>query len=446
MNTALSYVDLLPWAAGGLAVLLVVALLLSRRARRSASTPSGASAAATPFSPTPALASTSSRVGRGVEVGLTVVAAGIATAVSVNGMWRVFGDVLGLDGLGRALTAGFLEIALIVSALRARRCLREHGTVGVDGAAVWVIAVVSALVSAADADGLAKVVRLAAPLLAAWLWERGLAADRRAARTRQRAVIAWRWSRERLAVRVGLADPSERTTPEVDRVRRLARLTRARLRVAVLETPGTPWLLTVLTARGVRLAWATWRLQRQALAAVEYLHLGVDPAVPVTIRSTVAAVIGLRAATTPDALTATSPWTALAVEAPDQGALPVPAVVDVATETPAVPDTSPDMSPDMSPDAMSGPVMVSGADMAGDVFSPTDVTRRSWPVERRRSGGVGRSRSSGADTATVAARLLAAHPDWTTRDLAARLGVSDRTARRHLAAYRARTDRNDPAA
>ena len=245
-----------PWAAGGLAVLLVVALLLVRRARRSPSTPSAASAGPTPSTPNPA--STSSRVGRGVEVGLTVVAAGIATAVSVNGMWRVFGDVLGLDGLGRALTAGFLEIALIVSALRARRCLREHGTVGVDGAAVWVIAVVSALVSAADADGLAKVVRLAAPLLAAWLWERGLAADRRAARTRKRAVIAWRWSRERLAVRVGLADPSERTTPEVDRARRLARLTRARLRVAVLEDPGD----AVAPGRADRASASGWRGRR----------------------------------------------------------------------------------------------------------------------------------------------------------------------------------------
>ena len=247
---------------------------------------------------------------RWVELVLTVTAAGIATAVSLNGMWRVFGDVLHLDGPGRVATAGFLELALVVSASAGPpQSLREHGSVGVDGAAVWVIAIVSAVVSAADAAGLAKAVRLAAPVLAAWLWERGLAADRRAVRARRPVVIAWRWTRERLAVRLGLADPIERATTDVDRARRLAALTRARLRLAVLETVRLPWPLAVVTVRPVRAAVATWRLQRHALAAVEHLHLGTDPGVPVTIRATVAAVVGLRAATAPAALTAASPWT-----------------------------------------------------------------------------------------------------------------------------------------
>jgi hypothetical protein len=51
-----------------------------------------------------------------------------------------------------------------------------------------------------------------------------------------------------------------------------------------------------------------WRLQRQALAAVEHLALGSDPNIPATIRTTVAAVVGLRTATAPAALTAASPW------------------------------------------------------------------------------------------------------------------------------------------
>ena len=244
-----------------------------------------------------------------MELALTVTAAGIATAVSLNGMWRVFGDVLHLDGPSRIATAGFLELALVVSAIRARRSLREHGSVGVDGAAVWVIAIVSAIVSAADAAGLAKAVRLAAPVLAAWLWERGLAADRRAVRARRPVVIAWRWTRERLAVRLGLADPTERATTDIDRARRLAVLTRARLRLAVLEASSLPPLLTVFTLHPLRHALAAWRLQRHALAAVEHLHLGTDPGVPATIRTTVAAVVGLRAATAPTALTPTSPWT-----------------------------------------------------------------------------------------------------------------------------------------
>jgi hypothetical protein len=245
-----------------------------------------------------------------VENVLTLAAAGIATGVAVNGMWRVFGDALGFTGPGRVALAGFLEIALMVSALRARRSLREHGTVGVDGAAVWAMAGLSAVLAASDAQGLARAVRFAAPLVAAWLWERGMAADRRAHHGPGQ-VIAWRLTRQRIAVWAGLADPAERDTTDVDRRRRLARLTRARLRLAVLETSRLPKWLDVATARPLRKAWAAWRLQRQALAAVEYLALGSDPAVTATITMTVAAVVGLPAATTPAALAHRSPWTAI---------------------------------------------------------------------------------------------------------------------------------------
>ncbi|MDQ1248937.1 MAG: hypothetical protein QG597_3311 [Actinomycetota bacterium] len=252
-----------------------------------------------------------------LELALTIAAAGIATALSVSGMWKVFGDVLGFSVPGRVALAGFLEIAMVVSAIRARRNLRLRGTVGHDGIAVWVLALLSAVIAASDAHGAGRAIRFAAPLVAAWLWHGGLATVRQQTQTRQRAKIAWRWTRERLAVRLGLAEPVHRATSDVDRARRLARLTRARLRLAVLEASTLPWLLTVLTAQPVRTAWAVWRLQRQALAAVEHLHLGTDPAIPVAIRGTVAAVTGLRAATAPTVLTAVSPWAQVrALEAP----------------------------------------------------------------------------------------------------------------------------------
>jgi hypothetical protein len=359
----------------------------------------------------PARSARPARWGRAVETALTVAVAGIATAVAVNGMWRVFGDTLHLNGWGRVLTAGFLELALLVSALRARRSLHEHGSVGVDGAAVWVIAVVSAVVSAADADGLAKAVRLAAPIVAAWLWERGLAADRRAVRQRRPVVIAWRWTRERLAVRLGLADPTERATSEVDRARRLAALTRARLRLAVLEASTLPWPLALATARPVRVAWATWRLQRQVLAAVEHLHLGTDPTVPQAIRATVAAVVGLRAATAPAALAGDSPWTAPAVESPR---LPTSA----AGQMPEGRDRSPATTGDTRPAT------------TGD--TRPDTARPTRPVTR------GRPRPAGTSTAATVTRLAARHPDWSTQDIADRLGVSARTVRRHLANHRNR--------
>ncbi|NLT53714.1 MAG: hypothetical protein GXX79_03925, partial [Actinomycetales bacterium] len=281
-------------AALALVLIAVAGYVLGRRTRRADhltdSTPNG--------TPEP---------GRRVETLLTLAAAGIATAVAVSGMWRVFGDVLGFTGPGRIALAGFLEIALMVSAIRARRALRDHGSVGVDGAAVWAMAVLSAILAAADATGLAKAVRFAAPLVAAWLWERGLAAERRAAKG-PRTSIAWRWTRHRLAIRLGLADPSARGVDDIDRTRRLSRLTRARIRLAVLETSRLPRPLAILTGQPLRIAFAAWRLQRHALAAVEHLHLGLDPATTSAIRTTVAAVIGLREATTPHALASTSPW------------------------------------------------------------------------------------------------------------------------------------------
>jgi hypothetical protein len=236
-------------------------------------------------------------------------------------MWRVFGDALGFTGPGRFALAGFLEIALMVSAIRARRSLRETGSVGVDGAAVWGMAALSAVLAASDAEGLARAVRFAAPLVAAWLWERGMAADRRAARVRRtRDPVAWRLTVARVAVWLRLADPVHREVTAVDQHRRLAKLTRARLRLAVLESSTLPAWLQRVTLLPVRLAWATWRLQRHALSAVEHLHLGTDPTVTAKITTTVAAVVGLREATTPERLSLSDPWqpepTVKAIEPP----------------------------------------------------------------------------------------------------------------------------------
>jgi HTH domain len=77
---------------------------------------------------------------------------------------------------------------------------------------------------------------------------------------------------------------------------------------------------------------------------------------------------------------------------------------------------------------------------------PRRTVPRSRPVVADRAPDRGPGGSSGAGTAAEVARLMAAHPDWTTRDIAAHLRVSERTARRHVAAHRARTSRRDSAA
>src|SRR5688500_5813216 len=151
---------------------------------------------------------------RPIEDILTIVAASIATGVSAQGMWRFSGDVLGFDGPLRLLLFAFIEVAVITSAVRARRNMRENFSAGIDGVAVWALTCLTAVLSSMDARSVAEAVfRLAAPLVAAWLWERGMAIERH--RISGRSRIHWRLTPERMLVRIGLAEVSDRTASEV---------------------------------------------------------------------------------------------------------------------------------------------------------------------------------------------------------------------------------------
>ncbi|WP_182884783.1 hypothetical protein [Microbispora sp. H10885] len=204
--------------------------------------------------------------GRPTEDVLTIVAASIATGVSAQGMWRFSGDVLGFDGPLRLLLFAFIEVAVITSAVRARRNMRENYSAGIDGVAVWALTCLSAVLSSMDARSVAEAVfRLAAPLVAAWLWERGMAIER--VRITGRGRINWRLTPERILVRVGLAEVSDRTASEVDAHRRLTRVALAAKRVRALREAGAP-------DRKMRAAMA--RLDKAMDQAVEYTGLAVD--------------------------------------------------------------------------------------------------------------------------------------------------------------------------
>lgn len=344
------------------------------------------------------------------ETLLTVAAAGIATGVAVTGMWQVFGDALGITSTaGKIALSAFLEIALLASALRARANLRATGRVGVDGAAVWVMAALSGVFSAWDQDEpLAKAVRLAAPLVAAWLWERGLAADRRAARDATATDrVAWRITPARVAVWLRLADPERRAATDVDRARRLARLTRSRLRVAVLESATGPRWVAVMAWRPVRLAWARWRLTRQALAAVEHLALGADPRVAASIRSTVAAVVGLPAATDPDSLAGVGHWAA--ANTARQPRVPATRAPQLEQPDPATGDVVADAAPPVEATPAAGPVAV----LAGEVADMSVADQVAW-----------------------FARQLPRHPGRTVAEWTRATGLAQRTVERRIAAAR----------
>lgn len=195
---------------------------------------------------------------------LTLVAAGIATMVSAQGMWRFFGDVLHFTGPLRVLTFAFIETSVITSAVRARQAMRENYSAGVDGIAVWVLTSLSAVLSSLDARSFGEVVlRLAAPLVAAWLWERGMALERRRLTGKKR--INWRLTPERVLTWAGLADPTDRNASEVDAQRRLMRLALAAKRARTTR------------ATGKNPRKALHQLDRAMERAVEYAGLGTDP-------------------------------------------------------------------------------------------------------------------------------------------------------------------------
>ncbi len=87
----------------------------------------------------------------------------------------VFTDTMPLAPELRWLVFGFVELAVVTSAIRARNSVREHGHAGVDGVAVWALTGLSAVLSSLDAHSFVEaLVRLSAPVVAAWLWERGM--------------------------------------------------------------------------------------------------------------------------------------------------------------------------------------------------------------------------------------------------------------------------------
>ncbi|WP_084957998.1 hypothetical protein [Thermoactinospora rubra] len=243
---------------------------------------------------------------RPVEDVLTIVAACIATGVSAQGMWRFSGDVLGLDGPLRLLLFAFIEVAIVTSAVRARRNMRENFSAGIDGVAVWALTCLTAVLSSMDARSVAEAVfRLAAPLVAAWLWERGMAIERH--RIRGTGRINWRLTPERMLVRLGLAEVSDRTATEVDVHRRLTRVALAAKRAKTLREQGAP-------ERKVRAALA--KLDKAMDQAVEHTGLAVDPARQEALLAQIAALYNTEALIDADPRV---PW------APKADHTPVPA-------------------------------------------------------------------------------------------------------------------------
>lgn len=263
-----------------------------------------------------------------LEDALTIAVASIATGVSATGMWRFAGDKLGMDGPIRVLLFAFIELAVMVSAVRARRSMRENFSAGIDGVAVWALACLTAVLSTMDARNVAEAIfRLSAPLVAAWLWERGMSIERRRLTGKKR--INWRITPERILVRLGLAESSDRTASDVDAHRRLTRVAKAAKRARMLEQSG---------ARKGKLTRALARLDRAVERAVEHAALASDEARMRQMLDQIGAVFSAGDLRT---LPAVAPWAALdhpLTTSAGTGTRPgTPDPADDATDEPEVP-------------------------------------------------------------------------------------------------------------
>ncbi|WP_141576088.1 hypothetical protein [Actinomadura sp. WMMA1423] len=213
---------------------------------------------------------------RRAEDALTFVAAALATAVTSQGMWRVFEHRLHMPLELRVVTFAFLEIAMLTCGIRARSNIAdpEIGKAGPEGAAVWALAGFSGFVAATDSGSWHEaLIRLAAPLAAAWLWERGLHVQRTqnvwSRRRRWFSSIHWRITPERILVALGAAEPQDRTAAEVDVDRHITRLAVANARLTLARRPGRKLPGTLRRANA--------RAQRAWLAAVKHTPLAHDP-------------------------------------------------------------------------------------------------------------------------------------------------------------------------
>lgn len=165
---------------------------------------------------------------------LVNIAALIATTVQASGMWKFFGDTMGLPIGFRIFMFAFLEIALLACGMRARGNVEAGRDAGLDGILVWVFALASGCMSAtAASSGREAMMRVLVSIAVALLWTRDLLAAKRAARkaltgpAKAASAVRWRVTRERIAVALRLADATDTDVSALDAARRVVRFLRA---------------------------------------------------------------------------------------------------------------------------------------------------------------------------------------------------------------------------
>lgn len=259
-------------------------------------------APARPADPAPAEAKRP-RSKRKTEITLVVAAWLAATTLAVEGAWAFFGDTLHLALIPRCAAFAVFEISAVACAVMARRRRiddidsRWGGTAGV---AVWVFAAVSGVLSAShEVIWWGEVARFAAPLMSAFLFDLLTSGEQGDARQRaghKRKRINFKLSPERVLVRLGLADGSDRTAEDAARDRAIARVAtlchRAQLALA-----------------GKNRVHAETAYRRALEAANERFGLARDDKLMAQLRTSIALLDGAMDMTSTEAIANSSnPW------------------------------------------------------------------------------------------------------------------------------------------
>lgn len=159
---------------------------------------------------------------------ITVLIALATTVYAGAGNWQFLGKAMHYGTDLRVVLVCALEGAVVVEGLRSRKNIATIGKAGADGVGLWVLAGLSSVLASSASGSLQEALgRLAIPLVAAWLWERLLAPQRRARKAlREASPIRWRITPERILVWLRLADAIDMDIKTVDAGRRVARFLR----------------------------------------------------------------------------------------------------------------------------------------------------------------------------------------------------------------------------
>ena len=327
-----------------------------------------------------------------------------------------------------AMTFFVFEAMMLAAALKAEEHRKAKGVPGAAGGYVFAIAAASGVVASFGAHNPGEVVlRVMLPLLAVGLWWIFLVAERpddrpewRAEREARAAEQDARWTvtPRTVLVWLGLMKPGKVTITEAQRQRRVARLTN--LGFAVYSWPAWApphW-------------WARWRLGR--------LGRHVDDPMVVEAR--------VRAERAANIVSLVVPARRPVVEVDAAADIDSVMVADTrpVTDVDAAPDMRADAGVDTAADADMDTVAVIPADMRPDtdtVMARTNGRTYERTYERTSDRTPQRTEvrtpartSKGPDTATKADKILARFPDMDAATLAKRLSISDRQARRYIAA------------